>query len=582
MTPVVTSHWSPARRFVLAIAAVLAAMVWVQGLAALLRTLAAADAPAAAVPLTFAAALLAAAGAMLLPRPYAAAYAGAAGLAVTVLLEALVPGAIAGALALPVVAGATTAGAGWLGRRLPVAIDSLWSRRRGVAVVWALVAVASVAQVGRLAAFMSDRDLDLVIATRHPFWFKHECLPAYLHGAELAQRGVDDVYHPRHYPALTPEATPQSGLSGMAVEDPYQYPPQFLLLPALAIGLTDDANVVRAVWFSLQVSLFAFAFAALAVWVGGRAGRLALWLLPAVLAAFPMLYNFQFGQFHLASVALAVLAMVAFARRWDAGGGLLLAAAILAKVFPGVLLVWLLARQRFRALGWTLGWGLASTAVTLALLGPAPFVDFLGYHVPRLASGAAFAFDEAWPELAGLVTADNQGVFGLARKLGADKPLAAQVGRFYALAVLAAAAWTGLRLRGASRWARAASWVALLGLGSLASAGAWGDYVPSVAIWLLALVAARAVEDRRWRVPLAVVASLQYFLLGTFPVGEWSPPAVMIPLSAAGVLAMLALYAAFAAAPGALAQPAAALAAGGGRAAEPSAEGPAGVRLVAS
>ena len=190
----------------------------------------------------------------------------------------------------------------------------------------------------------------------------------------------------------------------------------------------------------------------------------------------------------------------------------------------------------------------------LALLGPAPFVDFIGYHLPRLASGAAFAFDEAWPELAGLVTADNQGVFGLARKLGADKPLAAQAGRLYGLAVLAAAAWAALRLRGASRWARGASWVALLGLGSLASAGAWGDYVPSVAIWLLALVAARAVEDRRWRVPLAVVAALQYFLLGTFPVGEWNPPAVMIPLSAAGVVAMMALYGVFIAARRGLAQ----------------------------
>jgi hypothetical protein len=549
-----TPRWSLSRRLVAGVAAALAAMVWAQAVAALLRAAAGTTAPTAAVPLTVTAAWLAFAGCALLPRRTAPAWAAGAGVGAAVVVAALVPGALAGALALPLVAGAATAGGGWLAQRLPPAVDRVWSRRRRLAVAWALVAVGSLVQVGRLAAFMSDRDVDLVIATRHPFWYRHECLPAYLHGAELARRGVADIYHPRHYPGLTPDAVPQTRLTGMTVEDPFQYPPQFLLLPALAIAATDDAALVRVVWFALQVSLFVAAFAALATWVGGRGGGLALWLQPAVLAAFPVLYNFQFGQFHLAAVSLAVLAMLAFARRREATGGLLLAAAILAKMFPAVMLVWLLARRRFRSLGWTLGWGVASTALALALFGPAPFADFVGYHLPRLASGAAFAFDEAWPELADLVVADNQGVFGLARKLGASKAAAAEIGRAFALALFALAAVAALRLRGASPWAQGASWLALLGLGSLASAGAWGDYVPSVAVWLLALVAARAAGDRRWWLPFAVAVILEGFLLGTFPVGDWSPPAVMIPLSSAGVLAMLGLYAACVAAPRALAQ----------------------------
>jgi alpha-1,2-mannosyltransferase len=243
--------------------------------------------------------------------------------------------------------------------------------------------------------------------------------------------------------------------------------------------------------------------------------------------------------------------MLAFSARRAAVGGLLLAVAILAKVFPAVVLPWLLFRRDFRALGWTLAWGVASTALTLALLGPAPFADFFSGHLPRLASGSAFAFDEAWPELAGLVLADNQGAFGLARKLGADKPLAAMVGRWFGLLVLAVAAFAGWRSGQASRWGRAASWLGLLGLGSLASAGAWGDYVPSVAVWLLALVAQRAVEAPRWWIPFATAALLEVFLLGTFPV-EGIPLAVMVPVSAAGALAMFALYGLCAASPRAL------------------------------
>jgi alpha-1,2-mannosyltransferase len=539
-------RWSLPRRFVAGIAAALAAVVWSHGLAAVLRHLGPDTAPRAGLALTLCALVAAAAGAAALPRrgALAAAVAGALAAAVAV---ALSPAAVAEApwaalAAVPFAAALAVGGAGWLGRQLPASVDTVLARRRVLAVAWAFVAVVAVAQTGRLAAWISDPAQELVVGTRNPFWFGHECLPAYLYGAELTLAG-ESPYDHHHYPALDAGAAPASRLE-MRVDDPYQYPPQFLLLPAAALAASDDYLSIRAAWMALQITLFAGVFAALALWVGGAGGRFALWALPAVLVAFPMSYTFQYGQFHLAAVALAVAAMLAFSGGRRRLGGLLLAVAILAKLFPAVLLAALLGQRRWRDLAWTAGWGVAITALALAVLGPAPFVAFATDHLPALSDGSAFAFDEAWPELAELVVVDNQGVFGLARKLGAGKPLAAQVSRLFALALLAAAGWAGWRFRDAGRWGRGALWLALLGAASLASPGAWGDYVPATAVWLLALVAARA-QGRPWLAAgLTVAAVFQVFLLGTMPIGDWGPTAVLWPVSTVGAALLLGLFAA--------------------------------------
>jgi hypothetical protein len=533
--------WSAARRFVAGTAAVLAAIVAVQPAAALLR-LAVGGAPLAAAATTVAVALAAALGCARLPSRRAPWLAAVAGLAAAATIARLEPGAGVPALAVAVVAALAVIAARRLGARLPDAVDTVVARRPRVAVAWALVALVAATQTGRLAAHLTDRDLSFVLATTNPFWHRHECLPAYLHGAELALRGEANLYAAPLWPGLDPAATPETRLAGMTVEDPFQYPPQFLLAPAAVLALTDDVGLIRVGWFATQFFLFVAAFVALARWVGGAAGKLALWLLPAVLTALPVLYNFQYGQAHLATISLAVLALLAFDGRRHARGGALLAAAILTKIFPALLLVGLVARRRWRALAWTAGWGVAFTALTVAVFGLAPVAAFVGDHLPRLGSGAAFAFDEAWPELAPLVVADNHGVFGLARKLGAGKATAAVAGKVFAILLAAATAWVALRLKAASRWQRAGSWLALLGLGSMGSAGAWADYVPGTAVWLLALVAMAAVLESRLRAPLAATALLQVSLIGTVPIGEWFEPAIMTPLSTLGQLAMAGLF----------------------------------------
>ncbi|HMB54895.1 MAG TPA: glycosyltransferase family 87 protein [Thermoanaerobaculia bacterium] len=545
MTVRKTAYWSPARRAVAATAAVLGSIVWTQALAAVLRRLGPEEAPAAAAALSFAAVATAVAGALALPRRWAPAVAALAGTTAALAVAFAVPGSGLGALALPLVGAAVTWGAGRLGERLPASVDGLPARRRVAAVVWVLFALVAVVQVGRLSAHLVDKETGFVLTTTNPFWHGHECLPAYVHGAEMAARGEENLYDAAHWPALDPAASPETRYAEMTVEDPYQYPPQFLLLPRAAMLLTDHYPTMRSVWLALNVTLFVAAFALLALWVGGAAGRTALWLLPAALSAFPLLHVFQFGQFHLAAVALALVAMVAFARHRDGVGGALLAVAVLAKLFPAVLLLPLVVQKRWRAVAWTAGAGAAFTVLALLVLGPAPFVAFVDYQLPRLADGSAFAFDEAWPEIADLVVVDNQGAFGLARKLGAAKPLAAWVSRLFTLGVLGLAFFVGRRRLGAdaARLTRATGWLALVGLASMASPGAWGDYVPVTAIWLAALLAApAAAAGRRWVVALGLAAAFQYTLAGTMPIGDWAPTAVMLPLATAGLLALLGLF----------------------------------------
>lgn len=543
------------RRWIAALPTAILTLIWVHALAALLRALGPADIPLAAVPLTWAALTVAVLGSLgwaRLEPAEGAIVTLCLGLAATLVLEAQVPGSWFAALAIAPVAAPIHLLGRQLAERLPLRLDRAPCNRPVATTLWAALALLTLVQMGRLSSFMTDPSFDWYLSTRNPFWAKHECLPAYLYGAELAGRGEPNLYDAAHYPGLNPEAHPMTRVEGMAVEDPFQYPPQFLLLPRLALAITPDYPTARLLWFAGQTTFFLAVAVALALWVGGRTGRRALLLIPLALSAFPMLHALQFGQFHLAAIALAIAAMLAFEMGRPALGGGMLAVAILGKIFPGVLLLPLFARKRRDALAWTAAFGLAITLAAWAMLGPAPFTAFFDYQWPRLVDGSAFAFGEAWPELRELVIADNQGAYGLATKLAAlgvaplaDPAVLLAVSRLYGLLVLALAGFVALRLVHATRKHRATAWLALLGLGSMASAGAFGDYVPLTACWLLTLLAThpRGTVGGRGRVIfLATCWLFFYTLLGTTPLGQWFDPWWMIPLSAVAVLLLFALF----------------------------------------
>ena len=67
----------------------------------------------------------------------------------------------------------------------------------------------------------------------------------------------------------------------------------------------------------------------------------------------------------------------------------MLAFATASKLYPGLLIVYLLVRRQWRALAWTAGWGAVLTLATLADVGWLQIRAFFE-HLPGLLSGEAF------------------------------------------------------------------------------------------------------------------------------------------------------------------------------------------------
>ncbi|MEM6928207.1 MAG: glycosyltransferase family 87 protein [Myxococcota bacterium] len=528
----------------------LLSLLWGHAVAAVVRDAFDLDEPIVAVPLTLAAVLAGLTGGIAARHSTrSAALVALATGGVTVLVTSIaVPGAPLAMASVLLVAPVAAAVGRWLQCRVP----ETWVRQ--LAAPWSvgalgLGAVVTVVQFARLAAHVADPSVAFVLSTADPFWAEHECLPAYVHAAELAGRGDPNVWDAAHYPGIDPTAEPHTALTGMVVEDPYQYTPQFLLLPYLALSLTDAYPTIRRVWFALQVTIFLGTALGLLGGLPRRHAAMGLLALPFALTGFATLWNFQYGQVHLLAIALATAAMLAFDEERDTAGGALLAFAILAKLFPAILLVPLVAMGRYRALGWTLGFVAAASVATLAVFGGAPFEAFVTYHLPRLQSGEAVAFWKAWPEAVTLILSANQGPFGIVLKLGAlgvpgmGSATAAAVSTAFVGGVGIASYFVGRRMIRASAEAILTSTLGLLGLASLASPGAFGDYVPAAGIWLLTLAAGRlAALSRPQQLGVGVIALSQYTVFGAAPLGSWSGT----PLLAASLGTAVGLLAVFA------------------------------------
>lgn len=478
--------------------------------------------------------------------PLARIVAGAVGLAGGVV--AFVVHGASGAVVVPLaVAIAQALAIQEVAPRLPERLESNRGRA-GRTVAWGALALVAVVQLARLSTYMADPEGDFWITTGDPFWAKHQCMSAYVYAADLHRQGEPNVYDKEHYPGLTRDAEPHPTVAHLDgfVEDPFQYPPPFLLIPALGLALTNDFLVMRTVWFALSFALFVGVGVQVARWIGGDVGRRAMLLLPLLAIAPATQFNFQYGQFHFAVILLAVAGMLAFARGRTIPGAALLAAAIVTKIFPVLLLVPLLVRRRWGALAATAGFAAVYLGLTFAVLGPDPFVAFGEYHLPRLASGEAFAFADAWPEVAFPLATANQSPAGLIEKLTILGVAGAQ--RWEGLANLLFTALLGTLAvvaarRAESRVRSAQVWIALLALASMRSPGAWGDYVPVSALWLLTLLTGELASGPRARALLAVCWGLLFVLPGVLPVPALPPPAVSIPLSIAGFLAMAGLSA---------------------------------------
>ncbi|MCC7248762.1 MAG: DUF2029 domain-containing protein [Lysobacter sp.] len=371
-----------------------------------------------------------------------------------------------------------------LAKRLPPGIDALRRKRPLLAFFWLLLAVAALGRTVGIAWFMLDPQAQQASAFGFDqFYTRHSCMSGYWHAAELADQHVKNVYLRENY----------AGFYGIFKIDEYLYLPQFLILPMLGVAAGLDFDQMRGVWFALQGLIVLLCALGVAKWIGGPAGRRAALLIPAVWIATPTALTLQLGNFQLSAIALSLMAFALFWRNKPILGGALFGFAVF-KLFPGLLGIYLILTKRWRALFWTLGFSSLYTVIAFLWLGENPFRALFEFHLPRLASGEAWAFLEI-PQLAP-VAAINDSVPGVVLKLkalgvpGMDMALSRHVGWVWTLFIVTLTALAARRAPRMSRHELAMTWTALLALAAFRSPflpDHTGLFAP---LWLWSLVAA--------------------------------------------------------------------------------------------
>ncbi len=321
-----------------------------------------------------------------------------------------------------------------------------------------------------------------------------------LHPRRRAGRpGAPNVYAEDHWPATNPQADGTSTIPGLAawLHDPYQYPPTPLLFFRGLAAAFPDFGSQRSAFFLLQVAILLAAHWTVVRWVGRPADR-AMWLLPAVVAAAPIGFDLQFGQVHLLVIALAIGGRVLMERGKSAAGAALIAAAIVTKLFPAILLVELLARKRYREVAQVAAFGAAFVSAGIAILGFGVHHDFLFYQLPQPARR---------PRLRLL---RRLRILRLAQLLALRHPAQAAVPRLRRLRRRGrpldrpdlrdrpARPHLAFRRKGESEpLDLAIGWLAVLSLGSLLSPLAPSAYVLAAPLWMLALIATKVQNSRQ-------------------------------------------------------------------------------------
>lgn len=422
---------------------------------------------------------------------------GVAGVA-GVTLAAPVYAAVAAFGARPAVAGVLAAFAAGavvaiLARRLPAQLDDLARRHRAIAIAWLALSLLGAGNLVRVAHFAVDGNAPAFSTTPHDgFYVHHSCLSAYYKAALLERAGVANLYEPENYHGRD-EDPPEASMIGPFEIDLYEYPPPALVPARAALAVSDDFMAWRAGWFALETLLLIAALVGLAWWIGGDVGLRVGLAAPAVLYAVPTLLTLQIGNFQLAAYALALLGLIAVERERPALGGALLAAVTVTKVFPGLFLVYLLARRRWRAAIAMCVASVLAVALTVAVVGLDPFRAFVSFQLPRMADGSAF------PWLQGFLPAIavNHSIFGIVVKLhalgvpGMSFGTASLVAWVYtALAV--GVAWVLGRRAAPSRWHDVLVWLGLLQLAALRSPFTPDVYAVFGPIWIAAMLGARA------------------------------------------------------------------------------------------
>ena len=387
------------------------------------------------------------------------------------------------------------------------ALATWWLRRRPEARAFASVpgwaqrlfiagAALLLLQLLPLTAFIIDPNIAVWSADPvRPWQSRHSCVSCYWVAAERATTEPDLYAETVYRPVVQPLVERRPNLGPFFV-DVFEYPPTFLPLPRLIAAATPDFWGFRRLWFALNLGAVIAGLVLIARHLDRSLDTHTVWLTPWVLLAPSVIGTLQAGNVQLLFLVQSAAAILLFERRRHAVGGLLLAYAIVSKLYPGVLVLYLLLRRDWRAVGWTAAAALALSLVTLADLGWTPFAAFLD-HLPKILSGEAFPGLSRPPALA-----INQSIPGLVFKLGLfgvpnmGFAAARVVGWIYTAILVAAIVW--FVRRQSDRRLDPLVWIAVLILATLRSPFLPG-YGAFPSLWLAVLIAGVAWPRRSLR-----------------------------------------------------------------------------------
>jgi hypothetical protein len=436
----------------------------------------------------------------------------------------------------------TGLGASWLLRalcpRLPEAFDGALARRPIVACAWAVLMVLCIGETARVSAFMTNPGMPSPPDSMLRRVTDHFCVAGYFHATDLNRRGYTNIYDPVHYPLLAPnlKVNPKPGAPASAttvdnlaphIMDNLQYAPPFLLLPHAFLLVSNDFLQIKTLWFAMSWLALGLAAFFLARWVGGRTEVMLLLLIPLFLVSGPTSMGLQRGQFHPLAWALAIGAMLAFQRRRNALGGAMLSFAVLSKIFPGVLGIYLVVTRRWRAAGWTLAATAAWVVLALVVIGVPTFEHYIDFQLPRVVSGDMHSHCF---ERVGCII-NNQAPSGLPHKLSAlgwldnPGPIADVIARVFVLVVVAVAIRAGVRTSASTRdtvetrAACALAWASLTMLASMMPRLAPGVYSP-LGTFLTLMLLAGQVRSKAAAVAIGL-AWIAIFPLPTTPPSDF-------------------------------------------------------------